>query len=51
MRQDLLAHLKKITAEEQELLQGSGGIQQELYTSKAAFVIDSQKLLEKGRLM
>ena len=51
MRQDLLARLKKITAEEQELLQGSGSIQQELYTSKTAFVIDSQKLLEKGRLI
>ena len=51
MDQKLLAHLKKITAEEQELLQGSGDIQQELYTSKTAFVIDSQKLLEKGRLI
>ena len=51
MRQDLLARLKRITAEEQELLCGSGDIQQERYTSKAAFVIDSQKLLEKGRLI
>lgn len=51
MRQDLLDHLKEITSEEQALLQGSGDIQQELYTSKAAFVIDSQKLLEKGRLI
>ena len=51
MRQELLARLKKITPEEQELLQGSGGIQQELYTSKPAFVIDSRKLLEKGRLI
>ena len=49
--QKLLAHLKRITAEEQELLRGSGDIQQELYTSKTAFVIDSQKLLEKGRLI
>ena len=51
MRQDLLARLKKITSEEQELLHGSGDIQQELYTSKTAFVIDSRKLLEKGRLI
>ena len=51
MRQDLLACLKKITPEEQELLQGSGDIQRELYTSNAAFVIDSRKLLEKGRLI
>ena len=51
MRQDLLAYLKKITAEEQKLLHGPGDIQQELYTSKAAFVVDSQKLLEKGRLI
>ena len=51
MRQDLLAHLKKITAEEQALLQGSGDIQQELYTSKTAFVVDSRNLLEKGRLI
>ena len=51
MRQDLLAHLKKITSEEHELLQGSGGIQQELHTTKTAFVTDSRKLLEKGRLI
>lgn len=51
MRQDLIDCLKKITPEEQTILQSSGEIQQELYTSKAAFVVDSQKLLEKGRLI
>lgn len=53
MRRELIEQLKKITPEEQAILQGSGDIQRELYTSapRGAFVVDSQKLLEKGRLI
>jgi len=51
MRQELLAQLRKITPEEQAILEGKGDIRQELYTSRREFVIDSRKLLEKGRLI
>lgn len=55
MRQELLNHLKTITAEEQSILDGSSGIQQGLYTTKTAnkhdFMIDSEQLLKKGKLI
>ena len=51
MRQELLAQLQQITPEEQAILNGTGDIQRDLYTSRQEFVIDSQKLLEKGRLI
>lgn len=51
MRQEILARLQQITPEERELLAGRGNIQQALYTSRQEFVIDSRKLLEKGRLI
>jgi len=51
MRQELLSKLQQITPEEQELLSGRGNIRQGLYTSRKEFVVDSRKLLEKGRLI
>lgn len=51
MHQELLTYLQKITTEEQSILNGNNDIQKELYTSKKEFVIDSQKLLQKGRLI
>lgn len=51
MRQELLTHLQQITPEEQAILDGCIDIQKDLYTSKKDFIIDSQKLLEKGRLI
>ncbi len=51
MRQELLERLRPITPEERALLNSSGDIRQELYTARAAFVVDSGKLLEKGRLI
>lgn len=51
MRQELLERLRQITPEERTLLDGSGDIRQELYTSRKEFVVDSRKLLEKGRLI
>lgn len=51
MRRELLDYLQKITPEEQAILDGQRGIRQELYTSRREFVVDSQKLLEKGRLI
>lgn len=51
MRQELLDYLGRITPEEQAILDSGDGIRQELYTSRREFVVDSQKLLEKGRLI
>lgn len=51
MRQELLERLRQITPEERILLEGAGDIQRELYTSRQEFVVDSRKLLEKGRLI
>ena len=51
MRQELLDMLKRITPEEQELLDGSREIRKERYTNRRDFVVDSRLLLEKGRLI
>ena len=51
MHPELLNYLQKITAEEQSILAGQKNIQKELYTSHKDFVIDSKKLLDKGRLI
>lgn len=51
MNQELLNYLKPITEEEQAILDGQDDIQKELYTSGKDFVVDSEKLLERGRLV
>lgn len=51
MRQELLEYLRRITPEEQAILDGRSGIRQELYTSRREFVVDSQRLLDQGRLI
>ena len=51
MRQELLDYLRKITPEEQAILDGGDGIRRDLYTFCREFVVDSRKLLEKGRLI
>ena len=51
MRQELLDYLRKITPEEQAILAGGDGIRRDLYTFCREFVVDSRKLLEKGRLI
>lgn len=51
MRQELIDHLRQITPEEQEILNSGQGIRQALYTNRSEFIIDSQHLLEKGRLI
>ena len=51
MQQDLLTQLRKITEEEQAILAGQQDVKKELYTSGKGFVIDSRKLLQKGRLI
>lgn len=51
MNQRLLTKLREITAEEQAILEGNCDIQRGLYTDRKDFVIDSQLLLSKGKLI
>lgn len=52
MDKNLMDILEQITAEEQAILDGSSTeVSRTLYTSGRDFVIDSDKMLEKGKLM
>lgn len=51
MNPELLKYLRNITQEEQTILDGATDIRKELYSSNKDFIIDSRKLLEKGRLI
>ncbi len=51
MHPELLQRLKPISEEEQAILDGNQNVQKELYTSQKDFIIDSGKMLEKGKLM
>ncbi len=50
MNQALVMQLKRITAEEQKLLDGNA-LNQALYTSSEHFLVDSARLLRKGSLI
>ena len=51
MQQALLDHLRKITEEEQRILDGASEVDQGLYTSGKDFTVDSAKMLEEGKLI
>jgi len=51
MNADLLDKLKKITEEEQAILDGNLSIQKDIYTSEETFIVDSRKLLDKNKLI
>lgn len=51
MRQDIIDTLKKITAEEQEILDGRTDVDAALYNLNASMIVDCQKLLERGKLI
>lgn len=51
MHKDILTHLRRVTEEERAILEGSQNIKKELYTAGADFVVDSRRLLQKGRLI
>lgn len=51
MNQELLKELKKITPEEQALLNGQKGINPSLYNLEHSMTIDNKKLLEHGKLL
>ncbi len=51
MEEELLSLLRPVTAEERAILDGPAQVQRELYTSRPEFVVDSGKLLQKGKLI
>ena len=51
MQQALLEHLRKITEEEQRILDVASEVDQGLYTSGKDFTVDSAKMLEEGKLI
>lgn len=51
MREQLLEILRPTTEEEKEILSGSSGVKKGLYTSKKHFTIESQKLLQRDKLI
>lgn len=51
MNRELLNTLRKITEEEQRILDGQQEVEKELYTSDRDFTVDSRKMLEDGQLI
>lgn len=51
MDAELLKALSVITEEEQRILDGSTGIEQQRYTEKKELVVDAEKLLQRGKLI
>lgn len=51
MQQELLAELKKISREEQEILEGKTEIERSIYTERREFVIDGKRMLKRGKLI
>ncbi len=51
LNQKLLDRLKEVSIEEQRILDGDKSIQKNIYSSTKDFVIDSRKMLDRGRLI
>lgn len=51
MQKEILEQLRKISYEEKKILEGDHNVCKSIYTSQKEFVVDSKKLLEKGRLI
>ena len=51
MNRQIMAVLEQITGEEQAILDGRSQVSRSLYTDSRDFVIDSEKMLEKGKLI
>lgn len=51
MNQQLIRELSQITEEEQRILDGDPAIDPAIYSDSPAFVIDSRKMLQKGKLI
>ena len=51
MNSKLYEHFSRITEEEQAILDGNTEIQKQIYTNEKDFVIDSRKMLQRGKLI
>lgn len=51
MNRQLMEELRKITAEEQNILDGRSGVDKALYTHTRDFTIDSRQMLRDGKLI
>lgn len=51
MDAELLRELSVISEEEQRILDGKDGIDQNIYTEKKEWIVDCEKLLKKGKLI
>ena len=51
MKEALLEQLRKITDEEAAILRGGSSVERSLYSSGHEFIIDSKKMMEKGKLI
>lgn len=51
MRKELIEEFRQITEEERSILEGSTGVDRDRYTKAREFVVDSGKMLEKGKLI
>ena len=51
MQRELLEQLREITEEERRILNGDAEVDRDLYTSGSDFTIDSNKMLEEGKLI
>lgn len=51
MQQELLAQLKEISPEEQDILEGKTEIERSIYTGRREFVINGKHMLERGKLI
>ena len=51
MHRELLDALSVITEEEQRILDEQRGIDPQLYTEKKELIVDSEKLLKKGKMI
>ncbi len=49
MREEIIEKISALTPEEEQLLAGKSDISKELYTSEDEFIVDSARLLEKGK--
>lgn len=50
MNRELMDLMEEITEEERRILDGSG-IEKEIYTNKQRFIVDSEKMLEQGKMI
>lgn len=51
MQEQLLEHLRKISEEEQRILDGVAQVDKDIYTSGQDFTVDSRKMLKEGCLI